>query len=97
GAGNGAKGTVATATPPLVEHDRARLRRSYPAPPRAEARRLRRAGCTWCPSMAVPAQRAEPHPLIIDAYLQVLLEQAASDLILTAGAPPNMRKDGALV
>ena len=47
--------------------------------------------------MAVPAQRAEPHPLIIDAYLQVLLEQAASDLILTAGAPPNMRKDGALV
>src|SRR5438309_10889312 len=46
--------------------------------------------------MAVPAHRAEPHPLIIDAYLQVLLEQAASDLILTAGAPPNMRKDGGL-
>jgi twitching motility protein PilT len=47
--------------------------------------------------MAVPGQRAEPHPLIIDAYLQVLLEQVASDLILTAGAPPTMRKDGALV
>src|SRR5882762_1963298 len=47
--------------------------------------------------MAVPAQRAEPHPLIIDAYLQVLLDQAASDLILTAGAPPNMRKDGGLL
>jgi len=47
--------------------------------------------------MAAPAQRAEPHPLIIDAYLQVLLEQVASDLILTAGAPPSMRKDGALM
>src|SRR6202030_4433662 len=47
--------------------------------------------------MAAPGHRDEPHPLIIDAYLQVLLEQVASDLILTAGAPPNMRKDGALV
>ena len=35
--------------------------------------------------------------MIIDAYLQILLEQSASDLILTAGAPPTMRKDGALV
>ena len=35
--------------------------------------------------------------MIIDAYLQVLLDQAASDLILSAGAPPTMRKDGALV
>jgi twitching motility protein PilT len=34
---------------------------------------------------------------VIDAYLQVLLDQAASDLVLTAGAPPTMRKDGALV
>jgi twitching motility protein PilT len=34
--------------------------------------------------------------MIIDAYLQILLEQTASDLILTAGAPPTMRKDGAL-
>ena len=47
--------------------------------------------------MAPPSQPADPHPLIIDAYLQVLLEQVASDLILTAGAPPTMRKDGALV
>jgi twitching motility protein PilT len=35
--------------------------------------------------------------LIIDAYLQTLLDQSASDLILTAGAPPTMRKDGPLV
>ncbi len=35
--------------------------------------------------------------MIIDAYLQILLEQSASDLILTAGAAPTMRKDGALV
>ncbi len=34
--------------------------------------------------------------MIIDGYLQILLEQTASDLILTAGAPPTMRKDGAL-
>ena len=34
--------------------------------------------------------------MIIDAYLQILLEQTASDLILTAGAQPTMRKDGAL-
>src|SRR6202158_6572675 len=48
-------------------------------------------------AMAPPSNPADPHPLIIDAYLQVLLEQVASDLILTAGAPPTMRKDGALV
>src|SRR4030088_742099 len=48
-------------------------------------------------SMAPPRQPADHHPLIIDAHLQVLLEQVASDLILTAGAPPTMRKDGALV
>jgi twitching motility protein PilT len=47
--------------------------------------------------MTPPSQQAEPHSLAIDAYLQVLLEQAASDLILTAGAPPTMRKDGILV
>jgi twitching motility protein PilT len=35
--------------------------------------------------------------LIIDAYLQTLLDQAASDLILSAGAPPTMRKDGVLL
>jgi twitching motility protein PilT len=46
--------------------------------------------------MAPPGQQAE-HPLIIDAYLRVLLEQAASDLILSAGAPPTMRKDGVLL
>jgi len=34
--------------------------------------------------------------MIIDAYLQILLDQLASDLILSAGAPPTMRKDGAL-
>jgi twitching motility protein PilT len=43
------------------------------------------------------AQPADQHPMIIDAYLKILLEQTASDLILTAGAPPTMRKDGALV
>ncbi len=48
-------------------------------------------------STAPPTQPAEAHPLIIDAYLQILLEQSASDLILTAGAAPTMRKDGALV
>jgi twitching motility protein PilT len=48
-------------------------------------------------SIAPPTQPADPHPLIIDAYLQILLEQAASDLILSAGAPPTMRKDGVLV
>ena len=47
--------------------------------------------------MAPPSPPADAHPLIIDAYLQILLEQSASDLILTAGAPPTMRKDGALV
>ena len=47
-------------------------------------------------SVAPPGQHADPHALIIDAYLQVLLEQSASDLILSAGAPPTMRKDGAL-
>lgn len=47
--------------------------------------------------MTPSSQQAEPHSMGIDAYLQVLLEQAASDLILTAGAPPTMRKDGALV
>ncbi len=35
--------------------------------------------------------------MIIEAYLEVLLQQAASDLILTAGAPPTIRKDGALM
>ena len=47
--------------------------------------------------MSPSSQATEPHPLIIDAYLQTLLQEAASDLILTAGAPPTMRKDGALV
>jgi twitching motility protein PilT len=46
--------------------------------------------------MAPPGQQADPHPMIIDAYLQILLDQTASDLILSAGAPPTMRKDGAL-
>jgi twitching motility protein PilT len=46
--------------------------------------------------MAPPGQPAQP-ALTIDAYLQVLLDQAASDLVLSAGAPPTMRKDGALV
>ncbi|TMC25673.1 MAG: type IV pilus twitching motility protein PilT [Chloroflexi bacterium] len=46
--------------------------------------------------MAPPGQLGDQHPLIIDAYLQILLEQSASDLILTAGAPPTMRQDGAL-
>lgn len=47
--------------------------------------------------MTPPSQQAEQPSLAIDAYLKVLLEQAASDLILTAGAPPTMRKDGVLV
>ena len=46
--------------------------------------------------MAPSGQPAQP-ALTIDAYLQVLLDQAASDLILSAGAPATMRKDGALV
>jgi twitching motility protein PilT len=46
--------------------------------------------------MAPPGQQAEQHPLIIEPYLRVLLQQSASDLILSAGAPPTMRKDGAL-
>src|ERR1700736_3320270 len=33
----------------------------------------------------------------IETYLQVLLDQGASDLILTAGAAPTMRKDGMLI
>ena len=45
--------------------------------------------------MASTGQQQTP-ALIIDAYLQVLLEQAASDLIFSAGAPATMRKDGAL-
>ncbi|HEY8677456.1 MAG TPA: type IV pilus twitching motility protein PilT [Candidatus Dormibacteraeota bacterium] len=47
----------------------------------------------------MPSQNPPPDqtPRIIDAYLQILLDQAASDLILTAGAPPTMRKDGELV
>jgi twitching motility protein PilT len=48
-------------------------------------------------SMAPPGQPVDQHPMIIDAYLQILLEQVASDLILSAGAPPTMRKDGSLV
>ena len=35
--------------------------------------------------------------MLIEAYLEILLQQGASDLILTAGAPPTMRKDGTLV
>ncbi len=35
--------------------------------------------------------------MVIETYLQVLLDQGGSDLILTAGAPPTMRKDGVLV
>jgi twitching motility protein PilT len=34
--------------------------------------------------------------MIIEAYLEVLLRQAGSDLIFTAGAPPVIRKDGEL-
>jgi twitching motility protein PilT len=43
-----------------------------------------------------PIQPAPETPRVIDSYLQVLLDQAASDLILTAGAPPMMRRDGEL-
>jgi twitching motility protein PilT len=46
--------------------------------------------------MGSSSQQAQPPAMAIDAYLQVLLDQAASDLILSAGAPPTMRKDGAL-
>ncbi len=35
--------------------------------------------------------------MLIEAYLEILLQQGGSDLVLTAGAPPTMRKDGALV
>jgi twitching motility protein PilT len=38
-----------------------------------------------------------PEPRAIEAYFQVLIDQGASDLILTAGAPPTMRKDGLLL
>jgi len=48
-------------------------------------------------SMSPSAQSSPETPRVIDAYLQVLLDQVASDLILTAGAPPTMRKDGDLV
>src|SRR2546421_834512 len=75
---------------------RAPPRKSCRAPSPAEARRPRQAGCTGCQSMAPSGQPAQPE-LTIDAYLQVLLDQAASDLILSAGAPATMRKDGALV
>jgi twitching motility protein PilT len=44
-----------------------------------------------------PPPPPDSQGLIIDAYLQTLLDQVASDLILSAGAPPTMRKDGALV
>jgi len=50
--------------------------------------------------MAVPAHRAEPHPLIIDAYLQVLLEQAASDvavLIAKEGTPIELGPDSSVL
>lgn len=47
--------------------------------------------------MASPATPVPQSRRVIDAYLQVLLDQAASDLVLTAGAPPTMRKDGLLV
>src|SRR2546428_8206107 len=43
-------------------------------------------------SMAPPGQQADPHSMIIDAYLQILLDQLASDLILSTGAPPTMRQ-----
>lgn len=48
-------------------------------------------------SVSAPAEPAPQTPRVIDTYLQVMLDQAASDLILTAGAPPTMRKDGELV
>lgn len=47
-------------------------------------------------SVPSPMQPAPETPRVIDRYLQVLLDQAASDLILTAGAPPMMRRDGEL-
>ncbi|HYM49484.1 MAG TPA: type IV pilus twitching motility protein PilT [Candidatus Limnocylindrales bacterium] len=53
-------------------------------------------------ALAISSHKSAPAPstgpgLAIEAYLQVLLEQGASDLILSAGAPPTMRKDGILV
>ncbi len=47
--------------------------------------------------MSPSAQSTPETPRGIDAYLQVLVDRGASDLILTAGAPPTMRKDGDLV
>ena len=47
-------------------------------------------------SVSTPTLPAPETPRVIDSYLQVLLDQAASDLILTAGAPPMMRRDGEL-
>ena len=48
-------------------------------------------------SMSPSNEPSSATPRAVDAYLQVLLDQAASDLVLTAGAPPMMRKDGELV
>src|SRR5712691_13078572 len=40
---------------------------------------------------------SEIDPTAIDAYLEELWKRQASDLLITAGAPPFLRVDGALV
>jgi twitching motility protein PilT len=54
-------------------------------------------GSTLISSPKAPPPASDGKSLAIESYLHVLLEQGASDLILTAGAPPTMRKDGILV
>jgi len=39
----------------------------------------------------------EPNTTAIDSFLRVLWDRQATDLLLTAGAPPLMRIDGALL
>jgi twitching motility protein PilT len=66
------------------------------APP--EARRAKAVGCIGIATTNTPSSApAGESRLTIEAYLQILFDQAGSDLILSAGAPPTIRKDGALV
>ena len=62
----------------------------------AEARRPQAPGCIFIATQH-PTGPAPTPPLAIEAYLHVLIDQAASDLVISAGAPPTIRKDGRLV
>ena len=70
-------------------------RLGYRSPP--EARWASTPGCTSIATSHPPGPAASGPQLAVEAYLHVLIEQGASDLILSAGAPPTMRKDGRLV